>query len=256
MNTFHYHIYALSESALTIQLAPEISEAQIRWLYLMRNDIHAKKLPGVHQILVTFHELTLLYDASTLTFEHLLEEIQNLIDGNLHKTNHKLNPESQNITIPVCYDNHMAWDKERLEKHSGLAFDVLVKRHHEREYTFYMYGFLPGFLYLGGLDSQLACPRLDRPRQKVETGSVGIAGNQTGIYPMESPGGWNIIGRTPLTLFDYTQSSIDNNSDSLKNNTIMIQPLDKITFTPIPLHRFKELESTTISEYQQIKKTI
>lgn len=255
MNTFNYQIYAFSESALTIQVNPAISEPQIRWLYHLRNLILKKNISGARQVLVTFHELTVLYDPSSLTFEYLQEEIELLIAG--EKQNPPLDsiPESQHLTIPVCYDDDMAWDKERLIKQSGMSFQDLIRRHHAREYIFYMYGFLPGFLYLGGLDPRLECPRLDSPRQKVVKGSVGIAGLQTGIYPMESPGGWNIIGRTPLNLFDFAPSSDEKTSSSIAPITVMVQPLDKITFTPIPLHRYKELEGVTVSEYQKIPKT-
>lgn len=253
MNTFDYEIYALSESALTIQLTPEISEAQIRWLYALRNHILSQEFAGILQVLVTFHELTVLYDVSSVTFEQLQEDIETLIAGNKQSESHDDILHPQHVTIPVCYDD-MAWDKDRLADQSGMSFPELVRHHYEKEYTFYMYGFLPGFLYLGGLDPRLACPRLDNPRQKVETGSIGIAGQQTGIYPMESPGGWNIIGRTPLTLFDYTQSSHENTSRTPSMDA-MIQPLAKITFTPITLRRFKELKGMLVSEYQKISKT-
>ena len=106
------------------------------------------------------------------------------------------------IQIPVCYDSEMSLDLERVMRHTTYSRNKIIKYHTSRTYLVYFIGFSAGFPYIGGLDETLATPRLDTPRTNVPTGSVGIAGNQTGIYPLSTPGGWNIIGRTPLKLFD------------------------------------------------------
>ena len=252
MKSGSYRIYALSENTLTIQMAPEISEDQIRLLYYMRGVVISADIPYVKQILVSFNELTIFYDPAYLTFRSLREKILQLLDDvDWHiidipkvKANH--------FTIPVCYAEDMALDKSRLENQSSLTFPEVINLHHQSVYTFYMIGFLPGFLYLGGLNEQLACPRLETPRQKVLSGSVGIAGKQTGIYPMDSPGGWNIIGRTPLTIFDPAYAEP---SEAKENNGFLIQHLDKIHFIPISARHFEELKGMTVKEYQQINKS-
>ena len=106
------------------------------------------------------------------------------------------------IQIPVCYDSEMSLDLERVMRHTTYSRNKIIKYHTSRTYLVYFIGFSAGFPYIGGLDETLATPRLDSPRTNVPTGSVAIAGNQTGIYPLSTPGGWNIIGRTPLKLFD------------------------------------------------------
>ena len=105
------------------------------------------------------------------------------------------------VEIPVCYGGAYGEDLPFVAEHAGLSEKEAVELHSAAPYRIYMLGFLPGFPYLGGLDERLHTPRLSTPRTKIPAGSVGIGGKQTGIYPMESPGGWQLIGRTPLTLF-------------------------------------------------------
>ncbi|ADR18294.1 5-oxoprolinase subunit PxpB [Calditerrivibrio nitroreducens] len=104
--------------------------------------------------------------------------------------------------IPVCYDEEFSPDRDFVESYTGLSFEDVVRIHTERIYYIYFLGFLPGFPYLGGLDKRIHIPRRKEPRLLVKAGSVGIGGVQTGIYPLDSPGGWQIIGRTPIKLFD------------------------------------------------------
>ena len=106
------------------------------------------------------------------------------------------------MTIPVCYGGDFGPDLAFVAKHAGLTEAEVIRRHTGRDYRIYMLGFLPGFPYLGGLDPRLFTPRLQNPRTAIPAGSVGIGGEQTGIYPVASPGGWQLIGRTPLDLFD------------------------------------------------------
>lgn len=109
---------------------------------------------------------------------------------------------SAGVVIPVCYGGEFGPDMANVSAHTGLPEDEIVRRHTGTDCYCYMLGFTPGFAYLGGMDETLATPRLKEPREKIPTGSVGVAGKQTGIYPIESPGGWQLIGRTPLRMFD------------------------------------------------------
>ena len=106
------------------------------------------------------------------------------------------------VRVPVCYGGAHGPDLEFVAAHAGLTTDEVVALHSAVAYLVYMLGFTPGFAYLGGMTERIAAPRLDSPRTRIPAGSVGIAGAQTGIYPIESPGGWRLIGRTPLRLFD------------------------------------------------------
>ncbi len=105
------------------------------------------------------------------------------------------------LTIPICYDSRFAPDLEALAKHHGLSTEAVIAKHTARTYRVCCLGFIPGFAFLGYVDQAIATPRRANPRPAVAAGSVGIAGKQTGCYPVESPGGWNIIGRTPMSLY-------------------------------------------------------
>jgi KipI family sensor histidine kinase inhibitor len=106
------------------------------------------------------------------------------------------------MVIPTCYEGEFAPELEKVAANAGISEDEVIRRHCANDCYCYMLGFTPGFAYLGGMDPSLETPRLKEPREKIPAGSVGIAGKQTGIYPIESPGGWNLIGKTPLRMFD------------------------------------------------------
>jgi KipI family sensor histidine kinase inhibitor len=130
--------------------------------------------------------------------------------------------------IPVCYENQFAPDMQNVAEHTHLTADEIIKLHSGTTYLIYMLGFLPGFAYLGGMDGRLATPRLKTPRIKIPAGSVAIGGEQTGIYPVDSPGGWQIIGRTPVKVFDPD-----------RNPQILFKAGDRIKFEPVTQLEFE-----------------
>lgn len=135
--------------------------------------------------------------------------------------------------IPVCYDDEFALDKGYAEEYTGLCFDEIVRIHTERVYYIYFLGFLPGFPYLGGLDKRIHMPRKKEPRVLIKGGSVGIGGVQTGIYPIDSPGGWQIIGRTPVKLFDKR-----------REEPFLLKSGEGVVFKPISRNEFDEIFSS------------
>lgn len=139
--------------------------------------------------------------------------------------------EKKIITIPVCYDSVFGLDLERVAKANKLSKKEVIKIHSATEYKIYFLGFLPGFPYLGGLDERLNTPRLNTPRKRVEQGTVAIGGSQTGIYPSDSPGGWNIIGKTPLRLFDIKSKP-----------KFLLKAGDFIKFKPISKEGFERIK--------------
>lgn len=251
MKPINYRIFAFSENTLTLQLDPIISESQIRFLYRLKSTILAKKWPSVYEILVTFHELSIIFDCRSLSFEDLQESVEELIGTAELTVDGDTDQEVNQYAIPVCYDEELALDKDRMENQTGLDYSEIVHLHQQGNYILYMIGFLPGFMYLGGLNKKLHCNRLKIPRQNVSTGSVGIAGEQTGIYPMESPGGWNIVGRTPLTIFDFDTSSRLQSSGTAFDEAVQIRPLDKINFVAISKSQFEELQGMNVMDYQK-----
>ena len=152
----------------------------------------------IEDIISLKNSLGIIFNPYKITSEKLIKKIQNVIsDKNLN-----IKKKSKTWKIPICYDKDFAIDFKEISSISKLDLEQLKKKHFNKTYEVDLIGFLPGFLYLGDLDKSLRFPRKKNPRTSIPEGSVGIAGNQTGIYNIESPGGWNIIGRTPLKLFN------------------------------------------------------
>jgi len=135
----------------------------------------------------------------------------------------------QRYEVPVCYELGLDWDE--VEGHAGLSREKIIGLHISGSYTVAMQGFIPGFLYLSGLSEKIACPRREEPRTKIPAGSIGIGGNQTGIYSLESPGGWQIIGQTPISFFDAS-----------KTPPSQVEAGDKVVFKKISEEEFQNLK--------------
>ena len=166
--------------------------------------------PTYNSLVINYDNLTIDYQALKKKIESLLFEIIDNYDKNV--SNDKV------LEIPVKYGGEFGPDLKIMSKKLNISEESIINIHSSAIYRIYMIGFMPGFPYLGGLDERISFPRLSTPRIKVPAGSVGIAGKQTGIYPFESPGGWNIIGRTELSLFD-----VDANPPSLLSNVSQLR---------------------------------
>ena len=147
--------------------------------------------------------------------------------------------------IPVCYDAVFGIDLEAISKEKNLSKEEIIKRHSQAIYTVYFIGFLPGFLYLGGLDESLHVPRKSTPRLQIEKGAVAIGGNQTGVYPTESPGGWNIIGNSPIEFFNPKLET-----------PCFAKAGDKISFKPITIQEFKTIKILVEAGVYQIESEV
>ena len=166
----------------------------------------------IKDIYPTYNSLVINYDNLTIDYQALKKKIESLVFEII--VNYDKNVSSDKVLeIPVKYGGEFGPDLKIMSKKLNISEESIINIHSSPIYRIYMIGFMPGFPYLGGLDERISFPRLSTPRIKVPAGSVGIAGKQTGIYPFESPGGWNIIGRTELSLFD-----VDANPPSLLSN--------------------------------------
>lgn len=176
------------------QIDPEINQK------VRKVSIALEKFPieGITETVPTYRSLLVFYDPAKIPFKRLQQEIRR-IEGKLEEIPI---PPPETIEIPVLYGGEYGPDLDFVAQHNKLTPEEVVEVHTSGTYLIYMLGFTPGFPFLGGLSERLFTPRLKTPRTAVPAGSVGIANNQTGIYPIESPGGWQLIGRTPVKLYD------------------------------------------------------
>ena len=185
-------------------------------------------LPGLIECVPGFTTLTIHYDP--LQFGSLESSLAHA----LADLDESAGDDGRLVEIPVCYGGELGPDLESVASLHGLAADEVVALHAAGDYRVHLVGFVPGFPYLGGLDAKLATPRRDSPRTAVPAGSVGIGGAQTGIYPVESPGGWQLIGRTPLRLFD-----------ARRDPPALLRAGDRIRFVAVDAETFRRLEHGT-----------
>lgn len=187
-----------SDSALFITFGDSISLETHRRVVSLFRAVESLRDPRIRNLHPAYTSLLIDFDPLNLTHDQLESLVTPLIRQSL-----PLNSEAGgSIEIPVCYEGEFSPDLATVAQHSSLTEEQVITTHSGGDYFVYFLGFSPGFAYLGGLARQLHVPRLATPRKQVNAGSVGIAGAQTGIYPNNSPGGWQLIGRTPLRMFD------------------------------------------------------
>ena len=166
--------------------------------------------------------LTPAYNSLVVYFEPKIQNISGVYDLTeiILSESISIKLETFQVVLPVCYDDIFGIDIKFVLEHNNLTFEELIIKHTSPEYLVYMIGFVPGFLYLGGLDEKLHTPRLSIPRTKIPKGSVGIADNQTGVYPLETPGGWQLIGNCPLNLTGNNKNAMIEMGDIVKFTSI------------------------------------
>jgi len=221
-------VEAASDSALFISFADSISLETHRRVVALFHAVEGlrDRYPGIRNLHPAYSSLLIDFDPLQLTHEQLESLVAPLIVESVPSNLRR----SGLIQIPVCYDREFGPDLATVAQHSSLTEEQVVATHAEGDYFVYFLGFSPGFAYLGGLASQLHVPRLVAPRKQVSAGSVGIGGAQTGIYPNASPGGWQLIGRTPLRMFDAATSPPS-----------LLQPGDGVRFRRIDRFEFDRL---------------
>lgn len=226
-------IVPLGDGALLIQLGNQIDDSlnsRVFQLYTQLRRLGSFVLDVVpaYSSLAVYYDVIALHTPGKTAFEAMEEKLQPLLSSEI------INSEIGGRThrIPVCYEPAFAPDLGELAGARGLTEEEVVRLHTGATYHVYMIGFLPGFPYMGRVDSRIATPRRSSPRTNIAAGSVGIAGEQTGIYPLPSPGGWNIIGKTPLRLFDQQ-----------KPEPVLLQPGDSVQFYSITEDEFNHQQS-------------
>ena len=216
--------YPLGDSAIVINFGDAISENINTLIQKVTSSLDTLKAPQIIEYVPAFTTITIYYNPVVTTYDEIVHAVHQLL-RNLPEDQEKTSTTKE---IPVWYNGP---DLEYVASHTGLSQEEVIRIHSEQIYLVYMIGFAPGFPYLGGMDKRLATPRKEIPRIKIEAGAVGIAGEQTGVYPMETPGGWQIIGQTPLNLFDFR-----------RDTPALLKSGDQIYFVPVEVDEFLEIK--------------
>ena len=192
----------MGDRALVIEFGDRIDPALSSHIAALAQRMRASPPRGVLDIVPTYATLALHYDPAQVEDGNSpYDALTGQVEAWLGAEPPESTVQGRSIEIPVCYGGEFGEDLQALAERHGLEPEDVVRLHSEARYDVHMLGFVPGFAYLGGLDARLATPRRDSPRPRVPAGSVAIGGAQTGIFPLETPGGWHLIGRTPLRLF-------------------------------------------------------
>ncbi|GAB6100525.1 5-oxoprolinase subunit PxpB [Halanaerocella petrolearia] len=224
------------DSAILIKFGAEINKeinTQIRaFIHLLEEE----EITGIIELVPSYDAIMVVYDPLLVGYQDLVAKLKELDK----KVVHQSLPPAQIVEVPTLYGGEVGPDLDFVADYNGLNSQEVIGIHSSREYLVYMLGFTPGFPYLGGMSQQIATPRRDNPRQKIPAGSVGIAGDQTGIYPIASPGGWQIIGQTPIKLFNPNQET-----------NILLEVGCYLKFISISKEEFKQIKyQIEVGDYQ------
>jgi len=238
-------IIPLGDSALIVRVRERFDDAPEQTLdkvLCALRHLQSAAIPGVIELAPAYTSVAVFFDPiavakATATpgdgFDRFVERIRAAVAAGADRRRHRraASPRVRLVKIPVCYDPEFGLDIDDVARHANMSPTEVVRLHSEAEYRVACIGFVPGFPFLAGLPKKLATPRRDVPRKEIPPGSVGIGGAQTGIYPLRSPGGWNLIGRTPLRLFDPG-----------KNPPTLLRAGDRVRFRVITREEFESFK--------------
>jgi inhibitor of KinA len=228
------------DSAFIIKAGDEISEEINRTVRKLLIRLEEEKISGITDFIPSYNELMVCYDPSVMDYRQLPDIFRSCTaDLNTMEL-----PEEYVIHVPVLYGGQYGPDLQYVAEYNNLTEDDVIEIHSSSACLVYMLGFTPGFCYLGGMDQRIATPRRETPRLKIPAGSVGIADSQTGIYPIESPGGWQIMGKTPVRLFSPDQKP-----------EFLFKAGDYIQFFPVAVDEYKHILDEVSEGIYQVRRT-
>lgn len=213
-----FTLYPLGDRAITIQFENTISLKTHEKVITFTQNLNSSRIQGISEWVPAYNSVTVYYDPKVISYSEMASILK---EAQEKKANSK-SLEKNIVEIPVCYGGQLGPDLDEVARYNNLSTEEVIRIHSSKEYLVYLIGFAPGFPYLGGMDERIATPRHSTPRKEVKAGSVGIAGEQTGIYSLTSPGGWQIIGRSSLPLFDVK-----------KKKPSLLQIGDFVRFIPV-----------------------
>lgn len=229
--------FSQGEAGLVVELADKIDLKVNTMVHELCKILQVELAGSIETVVPTYRSLLVLFDPLQISRETLIEKIGALFQKAVN--NEKMVACGKTVVIPVLYGGEAGPDLAFVASHNNLTQDEVIAIHTSISYRIYMMGFTPGFPYLGGMSERIATPRLTSPRKQIPAGSVGIAGMQTGLYPQMSPGGWQLIGRTPLKVFAPETAE-----------PFLYQAGDMLRFAPITADDFARLEvSASLGEY-------
>ncbi len=229
--TEYPRIMPVNESAVLVEFGDAIDYELNRKVYSLQAALSTSEISNaIIETIPTFRSLLVEYDFTKISCSEALNQIEAVVDLVLSRKKTAGHKGADAHELPVAYGGDFGPDLASVAEQTGLSQREVIDVHSSAEYRVFMLGFAPGFPYLGGMDERIACPRLATPRIRVPAGSVGIAESQTGIYPNESPGGWQIIGRSPSVLFDV---DADPPSKLLPGSTVRFNPISCAEFEAI-----------------------
>ncbi len=241
MPSFSPSYKPFGKSAILIEWPPEMNDNILKDILSFQQKIKDNNIEGIIETIQSIHSLTVVYESNNISYHFLKQQLKNIYDEDTDKQ-----PSVNYLwKIPVCYDYKFGLDLKEISIGKRLPVEKIIELHTRAIYLVYSIGFLPGFLYLGGLDERLYFDRKSAPRLKIPKGAVAIGGMQTGIYPNESPGGWQIIGNTPVSFFNKT-----------KVVPCFAKPGDKIQFIRIPFEKYKQIQLEILSKRYTLKKEV
>lgn len=235
-------ISPVGDRAISIDFGQVINPTINRHIRQTIERIKELQLDGIIELVPTYCALLVEYDAMLYSYSEICNIIEPTLEEGMTNTTNEL---VTVVEVPTVYGGDFGPDLSFVASHNHLSEDEVISIHSGTDYLVYMLGFIPGFTYLGGMDPRIATPRLSSPRTLIPAGSVGIAGEQTGTYPSDSPGGWQIIGRTPVTMYDMSkaQAALLNAGDYVR-----YVPIDESEF-----HRIKSLGSDYVPVIREVE---
>ncbi len=214
------------DEAIVIEFGKTIDDEVNNKVISMAASINNKRIRGVRETLPTYRSLMVFYNPRKISYIRLIS----IVKGLGYEKKSSTGEDKKTLIVPCCYDDIYGPDLSQMSEELNISKEEIVSIHSGKKYKIFMLGFLPGFVYLGGLDKRINIPRLKTPRTKIPARSVGIGGSQTGVYPVDSPGGWRLIGSTPLDFYDIK-----------RENPILCEAGEYIKFKPVSRDEYEDI---------------